>query len=332
MTVEQILTNLKKKIYHPVYLLHGEEPYYIDVVSDYIENNVLDETEKEFNQTILYGRDVDVASVVAMAKRYPMMSNHQVVIVKEAQDLTKIEELNSYFDNPLESTILVLCHKYKKVDKRKAFTKTVEKKGILFESTKLYDDKIPDWITRYVQERSFTINLRTAQLLTETLGNDLTKIVNELSKLFINLPAQSEITPELIERNIGISKDFNIFEFQKALGELNILKCNQIINYFAANPKENPLPKLIAVLHGFFVKIMIYHQNKTFQQKELAALLGVNPYFLKDYQKAASNFSISKAANNIGILREYDLKSKGIGSVSVSEGELMKEMLFKLIH
>lgn len=332
MTVEQILTNLKKKIYHPVYLLHGEEPYYIDVVSDYIENNVLDETEKEFNQTILYGRDVDVASVVAMAKRYPMMSNHQVVIVKEAQDLTKIEELNSYFDNPLESTILVLCHKYKKVDKRKAFTKTVEKKGILFESAKLYDDKIPDWITRYVQERSFTINLRTAQLLTETLGNDLTKIVNELLKLFINLPAQSEITPELIERNIGISKDFNIFEFQKALGELNILKCNQIINYFAANPKENPLPKLIAVLHGFFVKIMIYHQNKTFQQKELAALLGVNPYFLKDYQKAASNFSISKAANNIGILREYDLKSKGIGSVSVSEGELMREMLFKLIH
>ncbi len=332
MTVEQILTNLKKKIYHPVYLLHGEEPYYIDVVSDYIENNVLDETEKEFNQTILYGRDVDVASVVAMAKRYPMMSNHQVVIVKEAQDLTKIEELNSYFDNPLESTILVLCHKYKKVDKRKAFTKTVEKKGILFESAKLYDGKIPDWITRYVQERSFTINLRTAQLLTETLGNDLTKIVNELSKLFINLPAQSEITPELIERNIGISKDFNIFEFQKALGELNILKCNQIINYFAANPKENPLPKLIAVLHGFFVKIMIYHQNKTFQQKELAALLGVNPYFLKDYQKAASNFSISKAANNIGILREYDLKSKGIGSVSVSEGELMREMLFKLIH
>jgi len=261
-----------------------------------------------------------------------MMSNHQVVIVKEAQDLTKIEELNSYFDNPLESTILVLCHKYKKVDKRKAFTKTVEKKGILFESAKLYDDKIPDWITQYVQERSFTINLRTAQLLTETLGNDLTKIVNELSKLFINLPAQSEITPELIERNIGISKDFNIFEFQKALGELNILKCNQIINYFAANPKENPLPKLIAVLHGFFVKIMIYHQNKTFQQKELAALLGVNPYFLKDYQKATSNFSISKAANNIGILREYDLKSKGIGSVSVSEGELMKEMLFKLIH
>lgn len=332
MTVEQILTNLKKKIYHPIYLLHGEEPYYIDVVSDYIENNVLDETEKEFNQTILYGRDVDVASVVAMAKRYPMMSNHQVVIVKEAQDLTKIEELNSYFDNPLESTILVLCHKYKKVDKRKAFTKTVEKKGILFESAKLYDDKIPDWITRYVQERSFTINLRTAQLLTETLGNDLTKIVNELSKLFINLPAQSEITPELIERNIGISKDFNIFEFQKALGELNILKCNQIINYFAANPKENPLPKLIAVLHGFYVKIMIYHQNKTFQQKELAALLGVNPYFLKDYQKATSNFSISKAANNIGILREYDLKSKGIGSVSVSEGELMREMLFKLIH
>jgi len=332
MTVEQILTNLKKKIYHPVYLLHGEEPYYIDVVSDYIENNVLDETEKEFNQTILYGRDVDVASVVAMANRYTMMSNHQVVIVKEAQDLTKIEELNSYFDNPLESTILVLCHKYKKVDKRKAFTKTVEKKGILFESAKLYDDKIPDWITQYVQERSFTINLRTAQLLTETLGNDLTKIVNELSKLFINLPAQSEITPELIERNIGISKDFNIFEFQKALGELNILKCNQIINYFAANPKENPLPKLIAVLHGFFVKIMIYHQNKTFQQKELAALLGVNPYFLKDYQKATSNFSISKAANNIGILREYDLKSKGIGSVSVSEGELMKEMLFKLIH
>jgi DNA polymerase III subunit delta len=332
MTVDQILTNLKKKIYHPVYLLHGEEPYYIDVVSDFIENNVLDEIEKEFNQTVLYGRDVDVASVVAMAKRYPMMSNHQVVIVKEAQDLNKIEELNSYFDNPLESTILVLCHKYKKVDKRKAFTKTVEKKGILFESAKLYDDKIPDWITRYVQERSFTINLRTAQLLTETLGNDLTKIVNELSKLFINLPAQSEITPELIERNIGISKDFNIFEFQKALGELNILKCNQITNYFAANPKENPLPKLIAVLHGFFVKIMIYHQNKTLQQKDIAALLGVNPYFLKDYQKAANSFPISKAANNIGILREYDLKSKGIGSVSASEGELMKEMLFKLIH
>ena len=262
MTFEQILNDLKNKIYYPVYFLAGEESYYIDEISDYIEEHVLTDIEKEFNQTVIYGRETDVLSIISNAKRYPMMANYQVVIVKEAQDIKNIEDLLPYIENPLDSTLLVINYKYKKLDKRKSFFKQIGKKGVLFESKKLYDNKIAGWINNYVKEKGYEITPKACAMLTEFLGSNLSKVVNEISKLIINVPEKSIINDELVERNIGISKDFNIFELQNAIGSKNVLKANQIANYFAANPKDNPLVKTVTILFGYFSKIMIYHQLK----------------------------------------------------------------------
>ena len=334
LSFDDILTNLKNKIYHPVYLLHGEESYFIDVISDYIEQNVLNDLEKEFNQTIVYGKDINIPTLISYAKRFPMMANYQVIIVKEAQDLDKIEELGPYFEQPLDSTILVLCWKYEKVDRRKTIFKTVEKTGVLYESARLYDDKIPGWIADYLRKRNYSITPKAALLLTEFLGSDLSKIVNEVSKLVINVPAGKEITEDYVERNIGISKDFNIFELQKALGKKDVLKSNQIILHFAANPRENPLVKVIPLLYGFFSKILLYHYLPDKSRNAAAAALSVNPYFLQDYQVAAGNYPVSKLVTIISILREFDLKSKGVDSngTSFTDGELMKELIFRILH
>ncbi len=332
MKFEQILGDLKNKIYYPVYFLAGEESYYIDTISDYIEDHVLSEVEKEFNQTVVYGRDTDVQSIISMAKRYPMMANYQVVIVKEAQNIQKIEELASYVENPLNSTLLVINYKYKKADKRKSFFKQVEKKGVLFESKKLYDNQVAGWINTYVAQRGFKITPKASAMLAEFLGTDLSKIVNEVNKLVLNVPESSEINDELVERNIGISKDFNIFELQNAIGTRNILKANQIINYFAANPKDNPLPKTVTMLNSYFSKILIYHQLEDKSRNNAAAALSVSPFFVKDFQDAARNYSLGKLVKIISLLREYDLKSKGVGNISTSEGELQRELLFKILH
>jgi DNA polymerase III subunit delta len=334
LDIDDIITNLKNKIYHPVYLLHGEEPYFIDAISDYIEQNVLSDLEKEFNQTIVYGKDVDIPTLVSYARRFPMMANYQVIIVKEAQDLDKIEDSAPYFESPLDSTILVLCWKYEKVDRRKTVFKTIEKTGIVFESAKLYDDKIPHWIFEYLKARNYTISLKAAVLLTEFIGNDLSKIVNEISKLIINVPAGQEITEEYVERNIGISKDFNVFELQKALGKKDVLKSNQIILHFAGNPRENPLVKVIPMLYGFFSKVLLYHYLPDKSKNTAAAALSVNPFFLPDFQLAARNYPVSKLVSVISTLRDFDLKSKGVDSnnTSVTDGELMKELVFRILH
>ena len=334
LSFEDIITNLKNKIYHPVYFLHGEESYFIDIISDYIEQNILNDLEKEFNQTIVYGKDINIPTLISYAKRFPMMANYQVIIVKEAQDLEKIEELAPYFEHPLDSTILVFCWKYEKVDRRKTVFKTVEKTGVLFESAKLYDDKIPGWIADYLKKRNYSISLKAALLLTEFLGNDLSKVVNEISKLIINVPAGQEITEDYVEKNIGISKDFNIFELQKALGKKDVLKSNQIILHFAANARENPLVKIIPLLYSYFSKILLYHYLPDKSRNTAAAALSINPFFLQDYQIAAGNYPVSKLFSVISVLREYDLKSKGVDSNSTSfpDGELMKELVFKILH
>ncbi len=240
MTCDQIIGNLKNKIYHPVYFLMGEEPYYIDEISDYIEKNVLTESEKEFNQTIIYGRDTSVQAIVSAAKRYPMMANYQVVIIKEAQDVQKIEELEKYLENPLQSTLLVIGYKYKKIDKRKTFSKLIDKKGVLFESKKLYDNQVPGWINDFVGRKGYRITPKATAMLADYLGTDLSKIVNEISKLILIIPEKAEINENLVEQNIGISKDFNIFELQNAIGTRNIFKANQIANYFRRQPKRKP--------------------------------------------------------------------------------------------
>jgi len=332
MTFEQILNDLKNKIYYPVYFLAGEESYYIDEISDYIEDHVLTDVEKEFNQTVIYGRETDVLSIISNAKRYPMMANYQVVIVKEAQDIKDIDELLPYIENPLDSTLLVINYKYKKIDKRKSFYKQVDKKGILFESKKLYDNKIAGWINNYVKEKGYDITPKASAMLSEFLGTNLSKVVNEISKLILNVPEKATINDELVERNIGISKDFNVFELQKAIGSKNVLKVNQIGNYFAANPKENPLIKTVSILFGYFSKLMIYHQLTDKSRNSIASALSVNPFFVQDYQMAARNYSLQKLIKIIDLLKEYDLKSKGVNNISISDGELLKELLFKILH
>jgi len=329
---ENILSGLKNHIYHPVYLFWGEEPYFTDLLTDFIEQHVLSDLEKEFNQTIVYGKDTDVPTLISYARRFPMMANYQVLIVKEAQDLEKPEQLVPYLENPLSSTILVLCHKYEKIDKRKAFYKAAEKAGVVFESARIYDDKVPDWIQGYLRKREYSITPKAAGLLTEFLGADLGRIVNEIQKLLINIPAGSTITEEYVEKNIGISKDFNVFELQKALGRKDVLKANQIIQHFAANPRENPLVKVIPILFSFFSKLIAYHYLADKSRNSAAAALSVNPFFLPDYQQAAKNYPVSRLVSVISCLRDYDLRAKGVDNVSATDGELMKELIFKILH
>lgn len=332
MKFEQIIHDLKNKVYYPIYLLMGEEPYYIDKISDYIEDNILDENEKEFNQNIVYARDIDVDTLVSYAKSFPMISNHRVVIVKEAQNLQKIEKLQSYAEKPQKSTILVLCHKYKKLDKRKAVTKAIGKNGVVFESKKLYDNQIPQWVEQYLKSKKIGIEPKAAHIIAEYLGNDLLKIANELDKLAINTPSGKKVNLEIIEENIGISKDFNVFELQKAIGTKNTFKANQIINYFAANPKSNPMVVTITNLYSYFSKILIYHALKDKSKNNVASALSIHPFFVQEYQVASRNYPLTKTTQIISFLREYDAKFKGIGNVTASDGYLLKELLYKILH
>lgn len=332
MTFDQILSDLKNKVYHPVYFLMGDEPYYIDEISDLFANNVLDENEREFNQTIIYGRDTDAALIIEHARRFPMMSNHQVVIVREAQDIDKIELLLPYIENPLRSTILVLCYKYDKIDGRTKFGKTISQKAVLFESKKLYDNQVPEWVSRFLLTRNYKIQPKAAMMLTEFLGSDLGKIVNELNKLMLNLKPGTEIIPEYIEQNIGISKDFNMFELTNALGKKDVYKANLIAQHFAKNAKEHPLVVTMTQIYSFFSKLLIYHFLSDKSQKNVASILSVNPYFVRDYQGSSRNYDIKKIVGIISYLREYDRRSKGIGDNGTPEGELLRELVFKILH
>jgi len=333
MTYQNILTDLKNKVYHPVYFLTGDEPYYIDLISNYIENKVLDESEKDFNQSVLYGKDTDISTIIGEAKRYPMMANHNVVIIKEAQHLAReLDKLESYLDNPTPSTLLVFCYKYKKVDGRKAIGKKLKKQAVYFDSKKLYDNQVPDWISNNLKARNYTITPHATALIAEFLGTELSKIANELNKLTINLTEGSNITPEIVEQNIGISKDFNVFELNNALGSKNILKANQIINHFAKNEKEHPLVMTLGVLYSFFSNVLKLQYLKDKSKNNIASVLRVNPFFVKDYQTAAQNYPIRKLVKIIEYLREYDLKSKGVNSSSTTQGELLKELIFKILH
>lgn len=332
MNFQDIILNLKKRIFHPVYLLTGDEPYFIDEISGFIEEHILDENEKEFNQIVLYGRDTDMPSIISQCKRYPMMASHFVVVVREAQELDKLDGLEQYLEHPLQSSILVLCYKYKKFDKRTKLAKKLREKGILFESPRIYDNKIPDWIIGYLKNKSYAITPKASIMLSDFLGTNLGKIVNELDKIIINLKQGDTIDENIIEQNIGISKDFNVFELQKAIGQNNILKANMIIRYFAANPKENPLLKIIPILNQYFVKLMIYHQLKDKSQQNVAAALGVHPFMVKEYQEAAKNLGFGKLSRVISILREYDMRAKGLNNESTPESELMREMVYKILH
>ena len=332
-TYEEIISDLKKRIFKPVYFLAGEEPYYIDLITDYIQDKVLPEDEKAFNQIILYGDDTNIPAVIDTARRFPMMASHQVLIIREAQSLKKIEDLIVYLEKPLLSTILVFSYKYKTIDKRTKLYKSLETRAVYFESVKLRDYHIPAWIERYLMGKGIKTDPSASAMLTEYLGTDLHKIVNELDKLIITLPAGKPfITTALIEKNIGISKDYNNFELQKAIGEKNILKANMIVHYFADNPKDNPITLSIASLFGFFSKLLTYHYLTDKSKNNVASVLKVNPFFVKEYENSAVKYNVSKTVQIISLLRTYDMKSKGFNDPGTDPGDLLKELVFRILH
>lgn len=331
--VKQLVTDIQQGNIKPIYFLMGEEPYYIDKISEYIENNILAEEEKGFNQMVLYGRDVTIEEIIDNAKRFPMMAERQVVIVKEAQDLSRtIEKLVSYAKQPQPSTVLVICYKYKKIDKRKSLYKEINKVGLVYESKKLYENHVADWIRRVLAGKKYKIDTKATLMLIEFLGTDLSKINNELNKLMLVLPKEATITPEAIEDNIGISKDYNNFELRKAVGERDVLKVNRIINHFAQNQKANPMIMTISLLNSFFTQLLIYHSLKDKSKNSVAKALGVNPFFVSDYTVAAKNYPMRKVSQVIGLLRNADVKSKGVGANALPAGDILKELLFKIIH
>ena len=333
MDYNQIITDLKEKKYASVYFLEGEEPYFMDQISQFILEHVLTEEEKGFNQSILYGKDLSIDAIMTAAKRFPMMAERQVVVIREAQNIRNIEELATYVENPMRSTLLVINYKYKTIDKRKKLYKALQKNGIYLESKPLYESNIPTWITKYLKEKNLGIDPRAAQMITDFVGNDLQRIVNELEKVTISMVPGTSIMPEDVEKNIGISKEFNMFEFQKALGNKDILKSNLIINYFIDNEKQNPLPVILGMLVGFFRKILVYHTIEMKSDRNLMAQkLGVNPYFINDYISAGRNFTLDKSINIISMMREYDLRSKGARGGSTGSGELLRELVFKILH
>ncbi|NUM50551.1 MAG: DNA polymerase III subunit delta [Flavobacteriales bacterium] len=332
LTFEKILSDLKNKKYAPIYFFMGEEPYFIDELTDYIEKNILSESERDFNLSVLYGKESDVQTILSEAKRFPLMAERTVVIVKEAQMLEKIEEIEPYLDHFLPTTILVFCYKYKNIDKRKSFSKKLDKNHVLFESKKIYSDKIPAWISDFLKNKGYKIEPKASILLSEFLGNELTKIVNALEKLFILLPLGTTINSKHIEENIGISKDFNVFELNNAIGGKEVFRAYQIVNYFASNPRSNPFVLTITSLFSFFVKVLLFHSSSDKSNAGLASAIGVNPFFLKDYHTAAKNYTPRKCVENIALIREFDMRSKGVGNVSATEGELLKELVYKLMH
>ena len=333
-TYEEIARDLKNRIYKPVYYLMGEESYYIDRISEYIAQTVLNENEKEFNQTILYGADTDIATIINAAKRYPMMSKYQVVIVKEAQGVKNIDELSYYLQKSLESTILVLCHKHGVLDRRKKLAAEIEKVGVLFESKKIKDTQLAGFITSYLKRKSIEIEPKASEMMAEFVGTDLSRMAGELEKLIITLPkGQKRITPEQIEQNIGISKDYNNYELRNALIIKDVFKANQIIKYFEENPKTNPLQMTLSVLFNFFSNLMLAYYAPEKSEQGIAAQLGLkSPWQSKDYLAAMRKYSGVKVMQIIGEIRYCDAKSKGVGNSSLGDGELLRELVYKILH
>ena len=333
-TYEGIARDLKNRIYKPVYYLMGEESYYIDRISDYIAQTVLTEEEKEFNQTILYGSEVDVATIINTAKRYPMMSEYQVVIVKEAQNVKKIEELSYYMQKPLTSTILVVCHKHGVLDRRKKLAAEVEKIGVLFESKKIKDSQLPGFISSYLKRRQVDIEPKASEMMAEFVGADLNRMAGELEKLIITLPqGVRRITPEQIERNIGVSKDYNNFELRSALVARDILKANKIIKYFEENPKTNPIQATLSLLFGFFSNLMLAYYAPDKTEQGIANQLSLKQSWqAREYMMAMRVYSGVKCMQIIGEIRYCDARSKGVDNPSVNDGDLLRELVYKILH
>lgn len=335
MTYQQILSDLKKRQFKPIYFLHGSESYFIDAISDYIEDHVLSASEKSFNQVTLYGRDADHLTVIDNARRYPMMSEKQVVIVKEAQDMKDLKDLEKYVQNPMDSTILVICHKHKSFNTSSKFGKLLQEKGVVFDAKKLYDNQIPSWIHDYLKLHKLKISPEAADLLAEYLGTDLSLIAHELDKLALHLGSNAEISLQHVEEHVGISREYNIFELQKALSQRDLQKVSRIVQNFIANPKRNPFIMVIASLAGFFTKVYMLHFLKNAPDSEIQKKLGLRSSFaLRDYRAAIRTYSPAKTEQIISTLREYDLMAKGVdfNTTGKDDGALLKELIYKILH
>ncbi|MBE7176744.1 MAG: DNA polymerase III subunit delta [Mucilaginibacter polytrichastri] len=342
MTFAQLSADLKAGKFKPVYLLQGAEPFFIDELSAWFEKYALPEAEKGFNQTVLYGKDTDMISVLNAAKRYPMMAERQLVLVKEAQELKwakgendgkTLDPLTAYLENPLPSTVLVFAHKYKSLDKRLKTTKLIEKNGLIFDSARLYDNKVPAWIIETVKSFKRKIQPEAADLLLEYLGADLGRIHNEIEKLLLNLKESEEITPDIIRKNIGISKEYNVFELTDAIAKKDLLKAYRIIDYFAANPKAMPQPLLFGNLNTYFSRLLRYYYLPDRSPEAVKKSLGLNFFSAPVFFDGQRNYSHGKLFDVFALLREYDLKFKGVGATnSTPQNDLMKELLFKLMH
>jgi DNA polymerase-3 subunit delta len=329
---KEIISSISNKEFEPVYFLMGDEPYYIDKLANAFSKNVLSAEEREFNQVILYGKDIETAQAIAEAKQFPFGAEKRVVIIKEAQHLKDIEVLDSYLDNVQPSTLLVICYKGKSVDKRKNFGKTLASKCVVFESKILYDNKIPAWINTYVTEHGFKIDNSATAVLAEYIGADLSKITNELDKLMLVVKKEEQITTALIEYHIGISKDYNVFELQNALGKKEVVKANRIINHFSENPKNHNIVPVMSALFSYFQKIMVYHFLEDKSPKSAAVALKVNPFFISQYQTASKNYTKKQLFYIFEYLKNYDLKSKGVNNKNTTQKGLLKELIFKILH
>jgi DNA polymerase-3 subunit delta len=332
-TPQSILAEVKAGNLKPVYFLMGDESYYIDMITESLMELLMTESEKEFDLAVVYGKDTDMRQVISLARQYPMMAKHRVVLVKEAQDIKDMDTLSIYLEKPMQSTILIVNHKNGSLDKRKKLASELDKTGILFESKKLYDNELPGWIISYAKSKGLGIDDRTAELLAEYLGSDLGRIVGELEKLTITIPkGETKITPALVERNIGISKEYNDFELQSAIVSKNILKANKIAVYYGKNPKANPLVKTVALLSGFFSNLMLYHYLVDKSSSAVASELGVAPFRVREFTEGARNYNALKTMNIISLFRAYDAKAKGFESKSIPDAELLKELLYKIMH
>ncbi|MFC5408289.1 DNA polymerase III subunit delta [Larkinella bovis] len=335
--IDQLLKDIRKKNVAPVYFLHGEETYFVDLIADEIEKTVVPEHEKGFNQFVVFGKDAQVGTILNMARRYPFMADRQLVLVREAQQLNGLGEkanqalLEDYAKAPLSSTVLVLCHTGA-FDERKALAKAFAQKGVLLNSKKLYDNKVPDWIGDYCRQQGVKISLKAIQMLFDYIGNDLKRLAGEIDKITINLKAGEEISAETVERLVGISKEYNVFELQKALTLRDVVKANRIVDYFSRNPKDNPLPPMLIILYQFFTKVLMVQASRDQSEKSLATLLGVHTFFVKDYLQTARAYPVWKVAGILHAIRQADAHSKGVDAPSLTEGDILKQLVFAILH
>ncbi|MEO9484649.1 MAG: DNA polymerase III subunit delta [Ekhidna sp.] len=334
----EILRDIKSGSFAPVYFLQGEETFFIDSIVDNIEDTALEESQRSFNQIILYGKDTTLTDVIGAARRYPMMGERQVVIVKEAQEMRdwskedKQSLVINYLENPLASTILVFGYKYKSIDKRTKFGKVIEKHAVFLNAKKLYDNQVPDWIRSFCKAKGIKMDDSAVMMLSENIGNNLQRLANEVEKLLLNVKEGQQVDAGMVQRYVGISKEYNIFELQKALSSMNKLKAHKIADYFASNPGNNPLVLTIYSLFSYFSKLLLIHHAENQNDKAVASLIGVNPFFVKEYLRAARNYPVSKVAQNIKYLHEADMQSKGIGYATKKEGPVLTELVYKLMN